>query len=251
MEPTIRQGQAEWVSFFKSVRFFLGHASLLGWGILLAMLTCLLTWLAFHFGLKFILQLTGDFFLTPPPAESVWGWVKYGGWQLTRFLFHLTAQIVTFYLAFLLAFSLTTPGYAFLSRAVECKLKNRIAGQGFSVQSVCRDLAEGAKIGLFGVLVAAVSLAAGFIPLIGPAAVLVIYTYYSALMLIDYPASQRNWTLGRKINWLLRHNRAAFKLGFLPALIGMIPIFNIFLIALIFPMMTVHAALNFSAIENQ
>jgi CysZ protein len=68
-------------------------------------------------------------------------------------------------------------------------------------------------------------------------------------MFVDYPASRRGWSLGRKLHWLRTHSSPAFRLGVLPALISMIPLLNIFAIALIFPLLTVHSTLNFSAIE--
>jgi CysZ protein len=69
-------------------------------------------------------------------------------------------------------------------------------------------------------------------------------------MFIDYPASSRRWSLGKKIKWLWEHSFSAFRLGFLPAVISMIPILNIFLMAFLFPLLTVHSTLNFSVLES-
>jgi CysZ protein len=66
-------------------------------------------------------------------------------------------------------------------------------------------------------------------------------------MFLDYPTSRRRWSLGRKIGWINQHRMAAFYLGILPAVVSLIPILNIFLMALLFPLLTVHATLNFSA----
>jgi len=93
------------------------------------------------------------------------------------------------------------------------------------------------------------ALLVNFIPGIGQAMVLLFYTYYSTLMFVDYPASRRRWTLGKKLHWLRSHGSAGFRLGVLPALISMIPVVNIFAMSLLFPLLTVHTTLNFSAIE--
>jgi CysZ protein len=69
-------------------------------------------------------------------------------------------------------------------------------------------------------------------------------------MFVDYPTSRRSWSLGRKLRWLRTHSSPSFRLGVLPALISMIPVVNIFAIALLFPLLTVHTTLNFSAIER-
>ena len=71
------------------------------------------------------------------------------------------------------------------------------------MRGVATDLVEGVKIGLYGILVSLAALFVSFIPVIGLVIVFLIYTFYSALMFIDYPASRRRWTLGRKITWLV------------------------------------------------
>jgi CysZ protein len=96
-----------------------------------------------------------------------------------------------------------------------------------------------------------VALPLNFLPVIGQAAVFVLYVYYSALMFVDYPSSRYRWSLGDKLRWLRRHRAPAFRIGLLPALLSMVPILNIFLMALSFPLFTVHTTLNFLAIEGR
>jgi CysZ protein len=225
---------------------------LFGWSFVLFLVTIALTWIGFHFTVDFIDQWTGNFAATAPAADGILGWIKHKGWLIGSWLFLIVSRIVAFYLAFLFAYSLSTPGYAFLSTAAE-KLH---AGQrfdaeaNFSIVGFLSDIFEGIKIALFGMLVTLIALFVNFIPGIGQAIVLLLYTYYSALMFIDYPASRRGWSLNKKLRWLRSHGGPAFRLGVLPALISMIPLINIFAIALLFPLLTVHTTLNFSAIEN-
>ncbi len=167
--------------------------------------------------------------------------------------FLIISRIVAFYLAFLLAYSLSAPGYVFLSTATEKKH----AGENFepdaalNIKGLFIDLWEGLKIGLLGILVTIAALMANFIPGVGQVVVLFLYTYYSALMFVDYSSSRRRWSLGEKISWLQKHNRQALRLGILPAILSLVPIVNIFLIAMIFPLMTVHSTLNFISIEKK
>ena len=69
-------------------------------------------------------------------------------------------------------------------------------------------------------------------------------------MFIDYPASRRRWNLGSKLGWLRENGSFAFRLGLIPAVASMIPLLNLILMALIFPLFTVHATLNFYVIEH-
>ena len=241
----------EWIPLSSSLAFMIRRKRLIGWSLILFVITFSLTWVGYLFTVDFINDLTKDFFTNAPDTDTVWGWVQHKGWLVSSWLFTIISRIAAFYLAFLLAYSISTPGYVFLSTAAE-KL---YAGEHFdpdaslTLPGFLRDIFEGIKIALFGIVVTIVALFINFIPGIGQAAVFLLYTYYSALLFIDYPASRRRWSLGKKIKWLQIHSSPSFRIGILPAFVSMIPIVNIFAMALFFPILTIHATLNFSAIE--
>lgn len=246
-----RSSQVKWIPLTQSLLLIFKRKRLFGWSSILILLTIGLTWLGYDLTIDFMDELTGNFINSAPATDTIVGWIKHKGWLLGKWLFLFVSRIVAFYFAFLIAYTLTTPGYVFLSSAAE-KLH---AGEYFDPDANLTplgfliDIFEGLKIAMLGLLVTAVALFLNFIPAIGQAAVLLLYTYYSALMFIDYPTSRRRWSLGRKIGWLRAHSSPAFRLGIMPALISMIPVVNIFAIALLFPLLTVHTTLNFSAIE--
>ncbi len=243
--------QAEWIPLSSSLSLMVRRKRIFGWSLILFLITVSLTSVGYLVTIDLIDGLTGDFMATAPATDTVWGWIKHKGWVASSWMFLVVSRIVAFYLAFLLAYSLSSPGYVFLSTAVE-KLH---AGERFdpdakfSAAGFFIDIFEGLKIAFLGILVTIVALFVNFIPVIGQAAIFLLYTYYSALMFIDYSASRRRWSLGRKLRWLRSNSSPAFRLGIMPALISMIPIINIFAIALLFPLLTIHATLNFSAIE--
>lgn len=234
-----------------SLSFLLGRKQLLAWSTLLVVVTIALTWIGFQLTTGLIDSFTGSFFDIEPVHQNWWGWIKYAGWLVARFLFILVSRIIAFFLAFMLAYTLTTPFYGFLSASAE-KIywgKEFEQDDGFNLKGILIDLWEGFKVALFGILITVAALAIGFVPIIGQLAVFLLYTFYSALMFVDYPASRRRWGLGRKLLWLRRNSTHTARLGLVPAIISMIPVLNIFFLALIFPLFTVHAALNFSAVE--
>ena len=239
-----------WIPLSRSLSLMFSRKQLLGWSLLLFLATILVTWLCYVLSVDFIDDLTATFMTTAPATDTVWGWIKHKGWLVGSWLLVIVSRIVAFYFAFLLAYTVTTPGYAFLSSAAE-KLYAGAAfdDPGFSLAGIVRDILEGVKIALFGIVVTIVALMVNFLPGIGQLTVVFLYTFYSALMFIDYPASRRRWTLGEKLDWLRTHNGKALRIGLLPAFISMIPVVNIFAIALLFPLLTIHATLNFSAIE--
>jgi len=254
MKNSIQQNSApsKWIPLTHSFAFLMRSKRLLGLSVILTVITITLTWLGYLLTVDLVDNLTGTFFLTQPEAIGIWGWTKYLGWEVMHWGFLIISRILSFYLAFLLAYSLSAPGYVFLSTATEKKQ----AGENFepdaelNIKGIAIDLLEGIKIGLFGILVTITALMANFIPGIGQVIVFLLYTYYSALMFVDYPSSRRRWSLGKKITWLKTHHKQALRLGIFPALLSLVPVLNIFFIAMIFPLMTVHSTLNFVAIEK-
>lgn len=241
-----------WMSLSSSAFFILRHGRILGWALLLVLVTAFLTGGGFLLTTHFIDDLTGSFIHAAPATESWWGWAKYSGWLVAKYLFLVVSRIVSFFLAFLAAYSLSAPLYAFLSTSAEKRFcgKDYEEDEGFTFAGVCKDLWEGIKIGSFGILVTILALVVSFVPVIGQITVFLLYSYYSALMFIDYPASRRRWKLGEKISWIRQHGSFSFRIGLIPAAVSMIPILNLILMALIFPLFTVHATLNFYIIEH-
>ncbi|MEE4243460.1 MAG: EI24 domain-containing protein, partial [Desulfopila sp.] len=219
--------------------FLFRRKRLVGLSALLFLATIFLTWLGYQLALDFIDSISGTFFATPPETATILGWLKHKGWVVLKWLYLFITRIVAFYLAFIIAYTLTSPGYVVLSTAAE-KLQ---AGDRYeldddlSLRGILLDMWEGLKIAGFGIIVTIVALLANFIPLVGQIVAFLLYTYYSALMFLDYPASRRRWSLGRKLGWLGKHRGHSFRLGLFPALISMIPIVNIFIIALLFPIL--------------
>jgi len=240
-----------YIPLLTSIGFLFSKKRLLGWSLILFLATIFFTWIGYQLSVGFVDNLTGNFFNNPPETTTIIGWLKYSGWIVGKWLYLFMSRILAFYIAFLLAYTLTSPGYSLLSTSAE-KLQ---AGEhfeddgGLTMGGIALALFEGLKIALFGILVTIAALLANFIPLFGQIFAFLLITYYSALMFLDYPASRRRWSLGRKLAWLKTHSGHSLRMGLLPALVSMIPIINIFLMAMLFPFLTVHATLNFTNLE--
>jgi len=243
--------QAEWFPLGYCLGFMFRKKRILGWSVLLFLATIGLTTAGYQLSIEYVDTIAGSFLMEPPAAATMWGWVKLQGWKAGRVLFFIITRIMAFYLAFLVAYCLTSPGYVFLSTAAE-KLhagKDFHAEDGFGVMAILVDVLEGVKIALFGVVITIVALMVNFIPGLGQGIVFLLYAFYSALMFIDYPSSRRRWSLGRKIGWIRENSGTALRIGLLPAFISMIPLLNVFLMSLLFPLLTIYSTLNFSSIE--
>ncbi|MBM9603986.1 EI24 domain-containing protein [Desulfopila inferna] len=242
---------ARYIPLPSSIAFLFSRKRLVGLSLLLFLVTIFLTWLCYQFSLNLIDGITGGFFVSPPDTATIMGWLHHKGWLILKWVYLLITRIAAFYLAFLVAYTITTPGYVLLSTSAE-KLhagEKFEMDEGLTLRGILLDLWEGLKIAGFGIIVTIAALFTSFIPVFGLIITFLLYTYYSALMFLDYPASRRRWSLGRKIAWIMSHKGHSFRLGLLPAMVSMIPVFNIFFIALLFPVLTVHATLNFTTLE--
>ncbi len=241
-----------WVSLRSSLIFLYSHPRLLGWSLILVVMTGVFTWLGYHLAVNLIDQFTVSYFSTPPVVEHLWHWPLLWGWTAIKWIFIVLSRVVSFYLAFVLSYCLTSPGYVFLSTWAG-NLYTDKAGTGeamYSLSGILIDLWEGVKIGGIGLLVTVAALLANLIPVIGQGTVFILYVFYSALMFVDFPASRYRWSLGQKLHWVWQYRNPCFRLGLLPALISLIPVLNIFLMALFLPLFTIHTTLNFLAIER-
>ena len=110
-----------------SSAFFTGLScqkpEILGWSIMLVVLTGVLTWLGYIEAIHLVDGWTGNFFLQHqrPMARGAWFILK--GWMVLKYLFLAVSRVAAFYLAFLTAYCLTCPGYVFLSTATEKKYR--------------------------------------------------------------------------------------------------------------------------------
>ncbi len=249
LSPAGTVTSSHWVPLSRSTQFLVSHLRLLCLCLLLFIITLAITWVFYQISAHFVDRFVGNHFMKSPDADTLWGWIKYQGWAVFKWIFIIISRIISFYIAFLTAYCCTTPGYCFLSASVENIQSGIETGERLSFRGLTVDLIEGCKIGIFGLAITCLALVVNFIPGIGQILVFLLYSYYSCLMFIDFPASRRRWSLGNKIAWLKDNSLPAFRLGFLPAAISMIPVLNVFLMALLFPLFTVHATLNFSALE--
>ena len=63
-----------WVPFSYSLFFLFRNPRLLGWSLILVVLTGSLTWLGYLLSVDLINQVTGSFFTTAPAVEKFWHW---------------------------------------------------------------------------------------------------------------------------------------------------------------------------------
>ncbi len=242
-----------WITLGYALKFIFRYPKILGTSLVLVVCTGLLTWAAMSFSLLFLDEFTAGFFSQPPEVAHFWQWPLFWGWHGARWLYLIMSRVIIFYLSFLVAYCCTSPGYVFLSLLAGNRYTDN-AGEGeaeLSFSGIVVDLWEGIKIALVGVVVTGCALLVNFIPAIGQVLAFLIYIYYSTLMFIDFPASRYRWNLRQKMGWVTTYKKLSFRLGLLPAAISLIPIVNIFLMALFFPLFTVHTTLNYLNIEKR
>ena len=238
----------KWISLRDNIRFIFSRPTLIAWSIVLLAATALVTFLGYTFILSGFEALTGNFFKAPPNGGA---FLQFS-WHILLWLYLISTRLVSFYIALLLSYTVTFPAYMFLSNGVE-KIDagdSFDSQEGFDISIIIDDLLEGVKIALFGIVVSLILFFVTFLPVLGTVIAFVVFIFYSTLLFIDFPASRRHWTLSAKLRWLYAHPLLSLRIGFIPALVGMVPIMNVLFIALLSPVLTVHATRNFVAVTD-
>ncbi|MFN2354196.1 MAG: cysteine biosynthesis protein, partial [Desulfopila sp.] len=119
MQQSSTDGGHRYIPLSQSIAFLLGKKRLLGWSLLLFIVTIFFTWITYQLCVTLVDDLTAGFFSSAPETATLLGWLQHKGWLLLQWLYLFTTRIIAFYLAFLLAYTVTTPGYVFLSASAE------------------------------------------------------------------------------------------------------------------------------------
>ena len=241
--------KTNWIPLRDNLRFLLKHPQLLALTTILLASTILLTFLGYSFVISFFEDLTRAFFKTVPSGKTAWDSVYRFGWYVLQWVYLISTRLIAFYIALLVGYSITAPGYMFLSNSVEkIDETGSMDGEQFEIEMLVDDLFEGLKIAGVGILIAIFLFFITFVPVFGIIVAFIVLSFYSALMFIDFPTSKRHWTLSQKFRWIYVHPLVSARLGFIPALVGIIPILNVVFIAFLFPLFTVHTTRNFTLI---
>lgn len=217
--------------------------------VVLAMV--LITIFSYHFVSSWIDSLTAPFFDKDPITEGFFDYIYYFGWLLTRLVFKGIAALIVFYISFIFSYTLTSPLYSFISILAEDIYFGRPDDDSdFSFETIVEDILQALKISGTVLLCTIFVFFINFVPVIGQITAIAFYIVINALMLVDFPASRRNWDLKTKTLWIRENIVTTLRIGSVPTLISMIPLANNIILAFLFPLFVVHSTINFSQIEK-
>lgn len=240
-----------YVTLFTAFKAILENGKLLlaSMGIVLLMLVISL--LIYHWIDSFVDVHTREFFSDVPADEGLldqlWFWLKWCGKALLK----MTIFILSFYTSFMISYLLVSPLYSFVSNIAENVYYGRPDDEAdFSLRGVLEDMLQAVKISVAVFFLGVLVFLLGFIPILGQLLAILLCVFINSLLLLDFPASRRRWPLLKKMKWIFSHPGTAFGTGVFPTAISLIPILNNIIMAFMFPVFIVHAAMNFAAAER-
>ncbi len=247
------RAEKKYISLSESINFFFRNKSMLFASFIIIAITFMVSIIA--------QSLVGDlvehsgFFLVNEPAKPVdlIGEIWSFAWTLLHGLYIVFVRITVFYITFFIAYTFSSPLYSLISFFTEKIFKGGRVDDDvpLSFDQAVKDIIEALKL---TIVVFAVSIASFFvsaIPLFGPLISFGGFVMINALILFDFAAARKGWSLKKKIQWTWNNKVTSFKIGFIPALVSMIPIFNIFFLVFIYPVFTVYGTLNFILTEDR
>jgi|GEM_PF-244263 len=239
-------------SLFKSIKYLFSNGKLVVASLAAVLFMILLSILMYHQISSWFNSLTVSFFNKPPMLEVFFDYIYYAGWWIIKVLFKAIVVIVSFYVSFVISYTICSPIYSFISIIAEdIHFGKPDDNADFNFEGVVEDVFQAMKIAGVTILLSVGAFFINFIPVVGQIIAIAIYIWANSLMLIDFPASRRRWPMKRKLLWTKENLVASLRIGTLPTLLSMIPFINIILLAFIFPLLVVHSTLNFVAYENR
>ncbi len=245
------KGRKGFLSIGEGFRFFISNKPLLFSTIFIVLITFLVSMIAQSW-VGTIISDRGLFFWNQPLLSAWYSYFAWVAWWLVYGVYVIVARILAFYISFMVAYTCSAPFYSILSTMTEKRFN------GFSIDEneplfsakLLTDIVEALKLTLMVFLLAVVAFFLNWIPLFGQLLSFVLFIFMNALIFVDYAASRRRWTLGRKFDWLVRNKGLSVRIGLIPTAASMIPFFNIFLMVFLFPFFTVYGTLNFLLVEE-
>jgi len=239
-------------SLIKSAKYLFSNGKLVVASLAAVLFMVLLSILMYHQISSWFNSLTVSFFSKPPSTEVFFDYIYYGGWWIVKMLFRAIVIIVSFYVSFVISYTVCSPLYSFISIIAEDIHFGRPDDDAdFNFEGVVEDVFQAMKIAGVTVLLSVGAFLINFVPIVGQVLAIAIYVWANSLMLIDFPASRRRWAMKKKLEWTKDNPIATLRIGALPTLFSMIPFVNIILLAFLFPLLVVHSTLNFVAYENR
>lgn len=239
-------------SILKSAKYLFSNGKLIVASLAAILFMILLSILMYHQISSWFTSLTVSFFNKPPVLDAFVDYFIYAGWWIAKVLFKAIVVIVSFYVSFVISYTVCSPLYSFISIIAEdIHFGKPDADADFTFEGIVEDVFQAMKIAGVTVILSVVAFLINFIPLVGQILAIAVYIWANSLMLIDFPASRRRWPLKRKLLWTKDNVIASVRIGGLPTFLSMIPFVNIIFLAFIFPLLVVHSTLNFVAYENK
>ena len=239
-------------SLFKSIKYLFSNGKLVVASLAAVLFMILLSILMYHQISSWFSSLTVAFFNKPPALDAFLDYIYYAGWWIVKVLFKAIVIIVSFYVSFVISYTVCSPLYSFISIIAEdIHFGKPDDNADFNFEGVVEDVFQAMKIAGITVLLSVGAFFINFIPVIGQILAIAIYIWANSLMLIDFPASRRRWEMKKKLLWTKENPIASLRIGTLPTLLSMLPFINIILLAFLFPLLVVHSTLNFVAYENR
>ena len=219
-------------------------------GVILIMM--MVTLFVYHRLTSFVTVRTLDFFEVAPAAtDELFSQIYHLLKVCSAFLFKLVVRILSFYFSFILAYAVTSPLYSFISILAEDIYFGKPKDDAeLSIQGMIEDAKQAIKVTAATFLLGIVAFFAGFIPVLGQAAALLLCFFMNALLIFDFVTSRRRWNFIRKAEWLVFHPALTLKTAILPTFISFIPVINTIFTAFLFPIFVVHATMNFACAER-
>ena len=247
----LKKNTPQLISFKETAKYMAGNSrlivSLLGTALVMVFVSIFL----YHMIFSFVSGLTAPFYTAPPLIEEFYHYFYYAGWAIFKFFFSASVTIFIFYATYIISYLISSPIYSFISYASENTFLGKPEEESdFDASYIGEDLLQAAKTSLLAVAVTVYLFFVNFVPVIGQIFVFVLYPVLNTILVIDFYAYRKEWTLASRILWIKENPLLSLIVGGSITFISMIPLLNNILAALVIPFALVYSSINMAVIQK-
>jgi uncharacterized protein involved in cysteine biosynthesis len=245
------KNRAELISLKETIGYVKENSRIIILSLTVSLIMIFISIFLYHMIFSFMKNLTDTFYSVPPLVEEFFDYFHYAGWVAFKFFFKASTTIFVFYSTFLIGYLLLSPLYSFISYASENTFLGKPQEESdFDVSFIGEDYLQAIKITAVALFVTVYLFFINFVPVIGQIVVFISYPVLNALLIADFSASRKEWSITSRFLWIKENPLLVLIVGGSLTIVSIIPQINNIVAALLVPFFIAYTSLNIAVIEK-
>ncbi|HNW83456.1 MAG TPA: EI24 domain-containing protein [bacterium] len=238
-------------SLKESGKIIIANSRILVFALAVTLIMIFVSMFLYHYFSSGFNSLLSGFYSNSPALDGPFDYIYYLFWAVTKVFFHAIVIAASFLIPFILSYIITSPLNSIISiMAKDLSDGKPVEGADFSFEDAFEDIINSLQVAGLSAGLILIAFFLNLIPVIGQIAAFAIFIAVFSMLINDFSLQNSNLDPKMKILWMRDHPFHCLRTGTLPAILAMLPLLNNVILALVFPVLIIHAVLNFEQIKK-